>query len=363
MNVSRLPSSSSSNGFVSLPSGPIRKSNESSSRRSRYLSSAQNGGSDESTRFRPLTAAEILHRVKTRSHHQKPWLWERFILPGRLTLLSAYAKVGKSTLAYELTMAVLRGEPYLGYTTRKGRVLILAVEEHPDDIEDRLVEFGLQPSDKIRVWPARVKPWMLADIGRYITDHQIQMVVLDSLSSYWKPESENSNTDIHEWIVELQDLARETGAAVLIICHDRKGGGQYGEQVRGGGDLLAQVDQALLLGRGRNLPVHQRVLETVGRFRETPRKLLLDYTGEPPHYSSLGTPEDRSVETLKVRVISVLRGDGASTTATLMKKTGLKWKTVKKITKQLLADQVISRRGTGHKGDPFVWTLRKKVAA
>ena len=297
------------------------------------------------------------------------WLWDRFIPEGSLILLSAPPKVGKSTFAYELAMAHARGQKFLGYPMRRGRVLILAVEEHQRDVRLRLQGLGLTPKDRVRVWPRPLGPWMLTEVRRYIVAEEVTLVILDTLSSFWRPESENSNTEVHEWIERLRELARTTDAAVLVIHHDRKGGGQYGEQVRGGSALLAQVDQSLGLSRGQNLTKTQRLLKTEGRYLDTPRELLLDWTGQPPRFRSLGAPTATNIEQRKVRVLSALRegpkrasSDDPETTDTLEKLTALGPKPLKVVLSRLLADKAVSRSGSGKKGDPVVWSLVKKQA-
>ena len=60
-------------------------------------------------------------------------------------------KVGKSTFAYALALAVARGQDFLGYSTKRGGVLILAVEEHQRDIVNRLLAFGMTRADAIHV--------------------------------------------------------------------------------------------------------------------------------------------------------------------------------------------------------------------
>jgi hypothetical protein len=311
---------------------------------------------DEPETFRPLTAAEILRDTQST---RMVWVWDRFIPEGSLVLLSAFMKVGKSTLGYELAMAVVRGTPYLGCPTQKGRVLILAVEEHHRDAKLRLLKLGMKPTDGVRLWPWSLPPHMVADeLPRYIRAHKIKLVILDTLSGYWKPSDENSNAEVHLWIAPLRKLARNTGAAVLVIHHDRKGGGQHGEQVRGGGDLVAQADQVLLLGRGQNLPKTQRVLTSIGRYRDTPRELILEWTGNPARYVSLGTPQDKDVNRLKARVKSALR-DGSKDMETLHKQTGIGLKTLKKLLNHLQVTRIVSRSGHGRKGDPHVWKLTR----
>src|SRR5262249_38894958 len=102
----------------------------------------KNGGR-EARNFQPVTAEQLL------AERPDPMIWtvEPYLPEGTLALLVAYMKVGKSTFAYHLALAVAKGEPFLNGATKQGGVLILAVEEHRRDAKLRLGKFGLRASD------------------------------------------------------------------------------------------------------------------------------------------------------------------------------------------------------------------------
>ncbi|HEX2242245.1 MAG TPA: AAA family ATPase, partial [Gammaproteobacteria bacterium] len=60
---------------------------------------------------------------------QTPWLVDGLLPQAGLSIIAARPKVGKSTLARTLTLAVARGEPFLDLDTTAGTVLYLALEE------------------------------------------------------------------------------------------------------------------------------------------------------------------------------------------------------------------------------------------
>src|SRR5262245_32180576 len=100
--------------------------------------------------FNPVKASELLMQEP----EPLTWLWDSYLPVGSLSLLAAYMKVGKSTFAYALAVAVAQGRPFLDYGTKQGPVLILAVEEHPRDVRRRLERFGLSKSDPLYVHAA-----------------------------------------------------------------------------------------------------------------------------------------------------------------------------------------------------------------
>ena len=72
------------------------------------------------------------------AHPMEPisWLAEGLLAPG-LYFLGGSPKVGKSWLALQLCLAVCRGEPFLGFRTRKSEVLYLALEDGPRRLHTR----------------------------------------------------------------------------------------------------------------------------------------------------------------------------------------------------------------------------------
>src|SRR5439155_18507176 len=70
------------------------------------------------------------------------WLVEGLLPLGGLSLLAAKPKVGKSTLARNLALAVARGEPFLDRAVRPGPVVYLALEEHRAGVAEHFTRLG-----------------------------------------------------------------------------------------------------------------------------------------------------------------------------------------------------------------------------
>ena len=73
---------------------------------------------------------------------QVPWLLEGILPAGGLGLLAAKPKVGKSTLARCLALAVASGEPFLDRPTLKGAVIYLALEEKRSEVRAHFRAMG-----------------------------------------------------------------------------------------------------------------------------------------------------------------------------------------------------------------------------
>jgi hypothetical protein len=308
------------------------------------------GGIGKETNFNPISAADLL------SEPPEPieWVWDKYIPKGSLTLLSAYMKVGKSTFAYPLAISVAQGRSFLGYETQKGGVLILAVEEHKRDIRLRLERFEMKENDPIYIHARGLKhsSKTFKEIRKFITENEISLVLLDTLSRFWNIKNENDNAEVIQLISPILDLAHETDTAILLVHHDRKGGGDYGESIRGGSALFANVDQALLLKPRTGGDTTQRILKTLGRYSESPGELIVGLNED--EWIVHGTPKEMGVEGDKRKILEAI-SEYPKDVKTLAEEADINQKRVKKALDAL--DRETMKEGKGVKGDPFTYRL------
>lgn len=176
------------------------------------------------------------------------WLLEDWIAAGDVTVLSGKGGLGKSLIVQALGMAVIRGDAtFLGQEVGvQGRVL-LADEENPEDVVySRMLRFGLDPSlhsGSLRyLWNQHIRldrdPDTLLDEA---LEFDAKLLGLDSLTRMHTID-ENSNSEVAKLFNEaITPLARETGAAVVLIHHhDKSGSG-----ARGAGDIVNAADAAI----------------------------------------------------------------------------------------------------------------------
>lgn len=190
------------------------------------------------SRFKPLDLAADPPPVK--------WLLDGLIALGDVTLFSGPSGVGKSWITMGLSQAVADGwETFLNRALlQHGRVLVVD-EENPEDVvyERMISKLGLKNKHNLRyIWNNGVRldknPDLLLE---EILDWQPVFVVLDSLTRIHSQE-ENSAGDMAPLLNDcIRPLARETGAAVVLIHHHDKAG----TGPRGSGDILASVDGAI----------------------------------------------------------------------------------------------------------------------
>jgi len=302
--------------------------------------------------FNPISASDIL----AWDPGPTQWIWEKFIPVGSLFLFAGFMKVGKSSLIYPLAIRVAQGRAFLDLNTRRCGVLILALEEQWVDVRSRLQRFGMQPLDPIFIHcgPLDNTFQNLKVLEDFIQQNRIGMVLVDTLSMFWSVLEENDNAKVIQQVKPLLDLARRTQAAVGLVHHTSKAGGDHGRAVRGASSLLGIVDQAFLLELRQGGKQNQRILKTIGRYSESPAELVLEL--EDDEWKFLGTGAEAVQMNQNELVFRVITHD-PQTVETLAVKTNLSPKQARRSLESLADQSRITRSGEGKKGDPHAYQL------
>jgi hypothetical protein len=306
--------------------------------------------------FAPMTLGQLLDEPEPLD---PDWILEDLIPAGSLACLAAKPKVGKTTLIYELLVNVATGKPFLGRKTKQGAVLILAVEEHRRDVKRRLRNLGADHTDLIHlhVGPLTDSADTMNTLRRYIGEHDIKLVVIDTLNSFWGVSEENDAGAVTKAVKPLLQLARETGAAVLLIHHARKSEGDHGDEIRGSGALFSLLDVAMILKR--DAVETQRKLVTISRYADAPPELLLEL--RESGYVSLGDPAASSKAAKLAKMAEALTVTPLDAKA-LAVKAGLSTKSTYTLLDLLHQQGRALKHGTGKRGDPFLFSRFDSVS-
>lgn len=149
------------------------------------------------------------------------WVVDGLIARGSLNIAVGDSGLGKSPLFYQLGLCVAGGIRWLGIPTTKGLVVYVDFENaelNSQGIRNALVKhLGLAacPNNFLTHFGEKL------DLERVVREVKPVLVIIDSLRSY-KPEVEEKNSLAGSFLSELRKLARETGAAFLLIHHTRK---------------------------------------------------------------------------------------------------------------------------------------------
>jgi ribosomal protein L11 len=176
------------------------------------------------------------------------WLLKDWIAMGDVTILAGKGGLGKSLVLQALAAAILKGDhECIGQNIEAAGNVLLVDEENPVDVVySRMLRFGLDPTahaGKLRyLWNQHVR--LDRDTHTLLDealDYKPVLIGLDSLTRMHTVD-ENSNAEISALFNDaITPLARETGAAVVLIHHHDKGGNGS----RGAGDIVNAADAAI----------------------------------------------------------------------------------------------------------------------
>lgn len=170
------------------------------------------------------TLAEILEDPKILEPPET--VVPRLAWRGRVTLLAAREKDGKSTIAGAAAAAVTRGTPFLDGAALRGVVVLAGLEEHPSEIAKRLVAFGAD-SNGVHI-ATRIESNPLHELNDAVERIRPALVIVDTLSAMAEGKLEDGSAKAWQALMAaLTRLARDFDCAVIIIHHSRKSDGAY----------------------------------------------------------------------------------------------------------------------------------------
>lgn len=174
-----------------------------------------------------------------------PALLEGVAYEGRVTLLSAREKSGKSTLLTQAVAALSAGSNFLGGDLLPARALIYSIDEAVSDTVQRLYAYNADP-DEVGLQTERPSA---ADMREEIEGTGAKLVVVDTLAELWNGliDSDRDAGHVGRFLRPFIEVARETGVALVLLHHTTK----LGEEYRGSVQLGASVDLVLTLSRPR----------------------------------------------------------------------------------------------------------------
>jgi len=159
------------------------------------------------------------------------WLWEGYILGGKLTLLDARGGSGKTRLFLAMAACLSLGRFPFGIgghpvTVDPGKSLLISSEDDPEESAQTFGEIGGDKSKLFLYNPGVHGGIVLDDAGcqrleDLILVNGIQLVGLDPILQFMPTDvrGQTDNQGITKTLARLSGVARKTGAAIILIRH------------------------------------------------------------------------------------------------------------------------------------------------
>ena len=201
---------------------------------------------------------------------QIPFVVDRLLPAGGLSLLLGKPKVGKSTLARCLLVSVARGGAWLGRECIQGPAVYLALEEKRSEVRRHFASLGATGADPIHCYidrPPEVKSEEF--IRAVIASCSPRLVVVDPLAFLTKVTDNSDYAEVVQKLSPIVDVVRDTETHVVLVHHSRKADGHHGDEALGSTGYLGAVDTAVSLRRELDTPtggIGNRTVYSIGRY-------------------------------------------------------------------------------------------------
>jgi hypothetical protein len=168
-----------------------------------------------------------LSDLKAVAQAQTSWLWQGYLAPGNVTLLTSQWKSGKTTLVAVLLSRLQSGGLLAGLPLRPGKAVIVS-EESPQHWFQRSLKLTFGDHLCWYCRPFRGKPrtdeWLslLEHLRLLHAQRGFDLLVIDPLASFLPGRNESNAGDMLAALLPLQQLTTQ-GVSVLVLHHPRKG--------------------------------------------------------------------------------------------------------------------------------------------
>ena len=268
---------------------------------------------------------------------------------GGLSLLVSAPKVGKTTMARCLAVAVAQGREFLGRPVKQGPVIMLAMEDHPRELREILRRLGARETDPINVHvgPPRGND-VVAAFTRMAHKYKPSLIMVDTLQRLARVDDLNDYAKMTRALEPFLAVARDTEAHVMLLHHAKKEGGADGSEVLGSTAVFGTVDTLLTMRRKSGA----RTLGTMQRYTEDMPETILQMDPDTGWIETAGEQADVDRLRLQQAILDYVAEAGESTRKEIADNVPASTARVGPALNALVASGQLARSGAGRRGNP-----------
>jgi RecA-family ATPase len=323
---------------------------------------------------------------------KKKWLVDGLLLSRGSSLLVGKPKAGKSTVAKNIAVAVLKGHSIFGrsvaHSGAPGRVIYLQMEGK-DDVAGTAEQFRAlgvtaEESKRLKVFQRSVQRGKMEErvieLAELLRKFPADLVVVDTLRLFTGKAVKDTNSydDTVEAMDNVEPVLRKSGwnGHLSAVHHGRKDDqkkNQMLDSVLGSSGLAASVNTVILVNQpDDDSPLRlmcSKQNETEKAFGDMPKtEVIMD---EDTFALRLGRTHKEIVEEqtkkkkvkLSVQIQKYLADHPGCKQAELMESLAVRKKNLLDELTQMIQHTIVQRDGDGTKKSPFTYTLTADTKA
>jgi putative DNA primase/helicase len=293
-----------------------------------------------------------LNELLNEPEEETAFVWEGTLPFGGLSICSAKPKVGKSTVARNLAINIVSGEPFLGRATIKGKVIYLCLEEKRNEVRNHFERMGVK-SDDILIHTGATPENALEELAIAIAEFEPVLVIIDPLSRVLRVKDFNDYGTMARAFEPLIDLARKTNCHILALHHDSKMDRSGGDALLGSTAIFGAVDCHIQLKKRDK----GRTILTTQRYGEDMPETVIELDKDTGIISSQGDLQSVIFLQVKDKLIQVI-DEGEEKTEQQIKEQieGVSQGIISRALRELVEESIIRRQGEGKKGSPYIYS-------
>lgn len=284
------------------------------------------------------------------------YVLENRLVAGTVSIVVAKPKVGKSTFARNLCLAVARGESFLGMKSKGGECIYLALEERAEDVRADFRAMGADGSEPIQVHAATAPAAGIASLCNLIRERRPVLVVVDPLFRLARIRDEKAYAETYDALGPVIDAARDAGTHVLLVHHAGKSLKADAIDSPLGSTALGGVVSAIIVMKRTDA---YRTLQSVQRIGTDMPETVLEFDAETRRLCVGESRIDADRRGCEDAILTFLStADGPQTQAQIREGVEGKTRTIRAALTALAESRRIAKSGEGTRGKPFLYELR-----
>lgn len=282
------------------------------------------------------------------------YLVDGLLVRGTVSALVAKPKVGKSTLARLLCLAVATGKEFLGRSTGQGACIYLALEERKEEITADFRAMGADGTEAIDIHADTAPAGAISALVGLVRNQRPALVVIDPLFRLAHIRDEKAYAEVYAALGPLIDTARETGTHILVTHHSGKA--QKADAIDrplGSTALGGAVSTLIVLTRSDSY----RSVQTVQRIGADMPETVLSFDSATRRLSISGTRAEADRQAVEREIVEYLKGAGERGEPEIVAHVEGANAVKRKALRSLVERRQVERAGTGKRGNPFKYSF------